>query len=298
MVDEDRREGAASASSIEINSSTTTEAPSKSLLRIVHQNVNGISADVNFNQVGLLLSQVQKQDIEILAMDEINVNLANKSVRSQYLKSFHDKHSQCATQPAWAPTNITASKYRPGGNQVAIFGTAWSLIKEKKYDKIAGSWSLITIATMKGMLTIISAYRVSQNALANLGPMTVYSQEHMAFQASIVAKAEPRKRCLIELERVVKGEMNKGHMVLVNIDANDYIQANTAVQTFCDNTSLIDLIARFSPSQVNTPTYARGKKRIDYSFCSPNLLEFVISASIKASASVRTGSDHTALESR
>ena len=51
MVDEDRREGAASASSIEINSSTTTEAPSKSLLRIVHQNVNGISADVNFNQV-------------------------------------------------------------------------------------------------------------------------------------------------------------------------------------------------------------------------------------------------------
>ena len=74
------------------------------------------------------------------------------------------------------------------------------------------------------------------------------------------------------------------------------IQANQDLYQFCTDTNLVDLIQHFSPGQVNAPTYARGKKRIDYSFCSPELVEYVISAKIKEEAGVQATADHTAIE--
>ena len=95
----------------------------------------------------------------------------------------------------------------------------------------------------------------------------------MALQANGVANPEPRKRCLKELERLVQNEHQKRHMILLNMDANEDIQANQDLHQFCIDTNLVDLIQHFSPNQVNTPTYSRGKKRIDYSLCSLELVE-------------------------
>ena len=80
------------------------------------------------------------------------------------------------------------------------------------------------------------------------------------------------------------------------MDANEDIQSNKDFKHFCTSNNLVDLFHHFSPSQVNTPTYARGKKRIDYALCSPNLTEYVVSAKINPLAGVQENADHTALE--
>ena len=118
----DRRGGIALIPPIEPTAPTPNEANTQPFLKIIHQNVNGISADFNFNEVGLVLNQVQDKNVDILTMNELNVNLATKSVRSEYLKAYHSKHRQCSIQAAWAPTTIPANKYRPGGNQVSALG--------------------------------------------------------------------------------------------------------------------------------------------------------------------------------
>ena len=84
-------------------------------------------------------------------------------------------------------------------------------------------------------------------------------------------------------------------MVLVNMDSNESIEENKDLKAFQEASHLVDLIATFSPSQVNLPTYLRGKKRIDHSFCTHNLLPFVISATICQSLSL-SDSDHRAIE--
>ena len=227
-------------------------------------------------------------------MNEINVNLNAKSVRNQYKKAYHKKHRKCHVQSSWAPTSVAANKYRPGGTQVTLFGELTNRIKETQYDKIAGSWSSTTINTKYGPLTIISAYRVSQASLGKLGAMTVYSQEYFALEANGLKTPKPRSRCLRELSRLLLSLSSNQHMILLNMDANEDILSKKELFSFTQENSLIDLVATFSPEQVNTPTYSRGKKRIDYSFCSSNLLEFVQSAAISSHRRVKD-SDHSAL---
>ena len=136
MVMSERREGIPSIPPIENQfptlpeATTTTTESNKSVLKIVHQNVNGIAAEMKFNAVGLLLGQVDKKKIDILTMNEDNLNLVNRNVRNAYLKSFHSKHRNCSIQAAWCPTTIPALNYRPGGNQVSVFGPAVQIIKE------------------------------------------------------------------------------------------------------------------------------------------------------------------------
>ena len=60
MVTQARREGAPSSPSAEVQPPTTTEDDfNPQTLKIVHQNVNTISADVGFNQVGLILEEIK-----------------------------------------------------------------------------------------------------------------------------------------------------------------------------------------------------------------------------------------------
>ena len=294
MVSTMRRGGHPQCPPNEIQSPTSSEEPPK-VIRVVHQNVNGISSVEKFNEVGLVLGKVVNNEIDILTLNEINVNLQEKSVRSEYLNSYYAKHKQCVLQSAWAPTEIAAKKSRPGGNQVTLFGPLKSCIKEKAFDKIAGSWSSITVHTKRQPLTIISSYRVSQSSLKGIGEKTVYSQEYMALEANGVHAPEPRSRCLHELTDVVNKHVAQGHMVLLNLDANEDIASQNQLHAFSRDLNLNDLVATFSPQQTSCPTYKRGKKRIDYSFCTPDLLEFVVSARISTSAQVKD-SDHRAIE--
>jgi hypothetical protein len=298
MGDPGRREEVfVSASSNEIASPTsqeTTPTPD-SVIRIVHQNINGVQALANFNEVGVIVDQVVENNIDVLTLNEVNVNVQSKTVRAQYLRAYHKIHRACSNQISWAPTNIPADMYRPGGTQVSIFGSMVSSIQAKEFDKIAGSWSLTTVSTKNGPLTIISAYRVSQSKLGKLGAHTIYSQEYMALVANGVSNPEPRKRILQELTRLIQQKTDEGHMVLVNMDSNESIEENKDLKAFQEASHLVDLIATFSPSQVNLPTHLRGKKRIDHSFCTHNLLPFVISATICQSLSL-SDTDHRAIE--
>ena len=248
MVLQARRGGSSSDSPIEIASPTPIEDPFTSKeIRIVHQNVNTISVLCGFNQVGVILEKVQKDKIDVFTTNEVNVNLSDSKVRSEYFKAYRSKHRQCLTQAAWAPTTIAANKYRSGGNQVTLFGAFTDHVKNKAFDKVAGSWSLITVETKKGPLSIIATYRVSQSSLKQAGPKTIYAQEYSALQANGTAAPKPRKRCLKELESVINQQVFKGHMVMLNIDANESVHENQDLKKFCNDLQLTNLVQKFSP---------------------------------------------------
>ena len=60
MVDMARRDRAPSTPSTEVLPPTINEEDfTPQTLKIVHQNVNTISADVGFNQVGLILEEIK-----------------------------------------------------------------------------------------------------------------------------------------------------------------------------------------------------------------------------------------------
>ena len=117
----------------------------------------------------------------------------------------------------------------------------------------------------------------------------------MALQADGVHNPEPRTRCLQELTKVVQSHVAKGHMVMLNLDANEDIADLKQLHEFSTDPNLVDLVVTFSPHQSNTATYKRDRKRIDYSFCTQDLLEYVVSAKVADSAQVKE-SDHRAVE--
>ena len=93
MVASTRRGGQPQCPPVEIPSPTSTEDPPR-VIRVVHQNVNGINSAANFNEIGLVLGKVVDHEIDILTLNEINVNLQEKTIRSEYLNGFHSKHKR------------------------------------------------------------------------------------------------------------------------------------------------------------------------------------------------------------
>ena len=87
---------------------------------------------------------------------ECQPTLVDKSIQTQYRQIYLRRHKQCVFQSAWAPTSVPAKTYRPGGNQVSIFGSLVFSIKEHSFDKVTGSWSRITVFKRNGPLSIIS----------------------------------------------------------------------------------------------------------------------------------------------
>ena len=73
MVATNRRGGRPQHPPEELSSPTSQEDPPR-VIRIVHQNINGISSVEKFSEVGLVLGNVVNNKIDILTLNEININ--------------------------------------------------------------------------------------------------------------------------------------------------------------------------------------------------------------------------------
>ena len=161
---------------------TDNEWPIKSsTLRLMTQNVHGISSANQYMEWELALTYLDEMQVDISCMQELNLDMAKPQVQydlQEKLKTM-DKHAKLATSAS--PKIYNNSPYKMGGTSIITRGHLAGRIVKQGRDSL-GRWSFITLAgKLHHKYTFINVYRVCYGK-ANEDGCTIRIQQERDLQ--------------------------------------------------------------------------------------------------------------------
>ena len=270
-------------------------------LQLLLQNPNGIQPDRKDYEFLYCLSQCRSLGIGVQSLVETKLNW-NKNTSFSARRAFQRTWEFSSLAPSQVDENFV-SHQQPGGTLTAVIDRWTSRVHSKGQDPYGlGCWSYITLRGKQDtLITIVSAYRVSQKSSTSLGIKTAYMQQYRSLQSHFLKSKklqtpEPNRQFIIDLQAWLQHLQSQGHQLILNLDNNDdlYISEgsihplpynpdspvsdkshNGSPQTLALTCGLIDILAIQHSKQPFPPMYNRGKKRIDYILISATLQDSV-----------------------
>ena len=125
-------------------------------------------------------------------------------------------------------------------------------------------------------LTIISAYRVCQTSITNVGPTTNIRQQWQRLEEQNLEDMNIRDLMITDLTDFINNLTKKQHEIIIGIDANEANdQPKNGVDKLLQLIKLIDVFSQQHGILKEPNTHIRGRKRIDFLFCSEHIYIYV-----------------------
>ena len=149
-------------------------------------------------------------------------------------------------------------------------------VVETGSDSEMGRWSYTRLQCKHGRtIMIVSAYQVCNQQENSAGEKTAFAQ-----QLSLLRRngrdGSPRKAFFDDLDQQLNEWITKGYEIILSGDLNEQLGAD--IHGFAHISAkwdLVEVIQHYHGMTDEPPTYVRGIKRLDYVFCTPNLLSSV-----------------------
>ena len=145
-----------------------------------------------------------------------------------------------------------------------------------------GRWTSIRInGQQKRSLVIITIYRVPKNTISTAGPNTSFFAQWHHLRNTTNQTPNAREQILQDISTYITQISDPKLAILVMIDANEsYLEHNLSLLRWIQQHSLVDVHQYLHSLGLDIPTYARGKRRIDYMFCSSTLTNYLLDGGI------------------
>lgn len=180
-------------------------------------------------------------------------------------------------------------------------------------------WSYITLCGRDSTLvTIISAYRVSQRTSVTTGVKTAYMQQCRTLLSKsnttkTTCSSEPNKQFITDLQSWIQFLQKLHHLIILSLDNNEDLYSPVGqiinlpykpdqvkpcknhdglLMTLVRSCGLINILSIQHSSRPFPPTYIRGRKRLDYMLVSTSLQDSVIHSGILPYHSIFLGDHH------
>ena len=248
------------------------------VIRIYFQNVNGLS--FKHGAVDVLDSFVHMHavDADIFGFVETKLNCIDPKVQTklQSLKnriwgqqSATSKFVTCSSELPWDST------FKPGGVALGFSGSLVGRQRRHYKDKY-GRWVRCDLLGRSGRtVSIICAYQVVQEP-GDHGLLTAYSQRVRMMRLEGVDNPNPRRTFIQDLRTLVKDLRDANHDILLMGDFNEVISEKQEMMASVIHAGdLVDVFSYRHGLERKKPTYARGKRRVDYILVSARLLSFL-----------------------
>ena len=152
-------------------------------------------------------------------------------------------------------------------------------------------------ATIRGRqnrkITIITLYKVCNQPIEIVGPLTAISQQWQIAQSENRDNENMVDNTIIDLQVFINSQRNKGMEIILSMDANETMNCkNSTIITLCCIWKLCDPIAIKHETELEPNTYSRGSGRIDFILCSKALLPFISNVAILQSPSIPSKFQH------
>ena len=240
-------------------------------LRIAQLNVNGFSFAKDNFKIDIYLQGLMALQVDIAAMQEINLNLNTPRVREAFSKAMKRYDQRAALQTAVLHHKENNNVYQPGGNAVWSNGLYTGRIIRKGQEKY-GRWAY-TVMVGKGEqeVMIVSAYNTCKNTAEDGG--TIAGQLVRAMHKEGHNKRfNLRKAFFGDLQDFLVKEQEQGTEIILAMDANTAATAEE-LKTLQLNTNLVDAFKVKHPTKNHPKTYYRGQQCLDYIYATPYIAQ-------------------------
>jgi hypothetical protein len=180
---------------------------------------------------------------------------------------------------------------KPGGNMVGITGALVGRIRETITDPY-GRWCGFTmIGKDNREILILTAYNVSQYKNAKVGEDTLFNQQVALYKLKNIRDPDPKKIFIEDLTKLIKNARNEDKDIILTGDFNELVgdDANGMAKVLQAG-NLTDAHGH-QHGIIDTNTYTRGTKRLDYVFVTPRLVDHILRSGYE-SFHARIASDH------
>ena len=127
-----------------------------------------------------------------------------------------------------------------------------------------GRWSGFTLAGKHGQkLSILTAYRVCKGSIKSVPLGSAFAREHQHFSTPSQPTVNPRRLFLTDMQSAIHDLQDKGHNVVLMLDANSTIESDTHFQEFLSACDLHDLHS-YDPAK--STFIGADDRRIDFIF--------------------------------
>jgi exonuclease III len=259
--------------------------------RLYYQNINGIKLDDRGGDLASFLTTFSELQCDVVGLCEIKLDVSKYKVKETISSAIRHQFKSAQHAATTSPIPFETD-YKPGGTMTMSFGPSVSRF-QSKYEDPLGRWSTLSFNARNGMTVhFITVYQVVHKPLG--GPYTAYQQQ----RASLLLENRdllPRQAFLMDFEKYLQSLFPKESQFVVMGDFNEVVGRNAS--GFAKITSafqLVDVLGHFHSVQTEVPTYARGTERLDYVFCSADLLPAVASCGAEP-FNQHIFSDHRAL---
>ena len=130
--------------------------------------------------------------------------------------------------------------YQSGGRALRLTGKYVSKVCDSGSNQM-GRWSWITIKGKKDQkITLLSAYRVCENTLAQAGPQTCWLQQWKALKKTGYSDPDPSRQFYTDLNKFIDNQLEKNKELIITMDTNDKKGGDTNLQKFLNKHDLMD----------------------------------------------------------
>lgn len=234
-------------------------------IRIGYQNIHGITWKEGLPTE---IEAMEDLGVDIMGMTETNCPWTPQS-KAEY--DVHMKQVFGTSRTLYGSAPGGTGNYQPGGTLLTINGHTTGRIAQSGTDPWGRfCWYQLRGRRDEGVL-IICAYRVCQTTPGHCGPFTAYQQQVSLMRANGITKPNPQKQILSDLLHLIETQRALGFRPILMMDANGDYKTDKATDKelaqFLIDANLIDPF--FDKFSLSPPTYAYGKRRIDYIFTDP-----------------------------
>ena len=234
-----------------------------------------------------------KKEVDICGMTETNTNWKHKRGRKK-LKRITSKYwnrdptitSECKLD--WK------SLHKPGGTATIVRQSIkYSIVSISDNPHDLGQWNSCTIRGNNNQhITFVTAYRTCKCDIVIAGINTFATQQWTYFEQQEKEDVNLRAKLISDLAIFINDIRQQQHKVILMIDANESMtKTNSGISNLISLTQLCDPRFMLHGANREPNTYIRGIERIDYCFCTPKLLKYIIRCGIPSFDMV-TISDH------
>jgi hypothetical protein len=149
-------------------------------------------------------------------------------------------------------------------------------VTETGSDIEMGRWSYQRLLGKQGRnIIVVSLYQVCNQQANNVRDRTAFAQ-HLSLLRRNGKDCSARKSFFDGIDKQIGEWIEKGYEIILSGDLNEELGSDIhGFARISARHNLVEVIQHFHGTENEPPTYACGIRRLDYIFCTPNLLSSV-----------------------
>ena len=242
--------------------------------RLISLNVNGLRRGDNYQDILEMAQALKTSSVDLALLGETNLDwhsAARGKVREKFQRIYHQ--TKLSTSSSIIQYNTA---YQPGGTATIVTDQYTGRVSAMGRDDELGRWSYsILLGTHGRTIVLVTVYQVCHNQDTQPGSRTAHAQ-----QASLLLRqrrhASPRKAFIEDFDEQVAAWLRDGHELVIGGDLNEELGNDiNGFSRISSRHNLVEIIQNHHGIEGEPPTYARGRRRLDYLFTTAGLVTSV-----------------------